>query len=170
MSNASELLAQSSSFHRQSALGNALRYPVWTLVRRLAHRGLAQMFRYETGWKFPCCWFSVHPKMMLGVGPVVNSCGHAFVVAICWLLAVNSLRKDAAHTVRIYHIRYLFAYRNILRKFALSSNRGSPSAILRSQGAIRELLPKYPGDGQNRFGQPQDSLTGCLYSAVRFTN
>jgi hypothetical protein len=37
--------------------------------------------------------------MTLGVGPVVNSCRHAFAVAICWLLAVNSLRKDAAHGI-----------------------------------------------------------------------
>jgi hypothetical protein len=41
----------------------------------------------------------VRPKMTLGVGPVVNSCRHAFAVAICWLLALNSVRKDAAHGI-----------------------------------------------------------------------
>jgi hypothetical protein len=45
MSSASELFAQSSSLHRQDARGRALRDPVWTLARRRAHSGFAQMFR-----------------------------------------------------------------------------------------------------------------------------
>jgi hypothetical protein len=40
ISNASELFAQSSSFHRQPARGDALREPVWTFASRRAHSGL----------------------------------------------------------------------------------------------------------------------------------
>jgi hypothetical protein len=49
MSSASELFAQSSSRHRQAGRGRALRDAVWTLARRRAHSGLAQMFRHEEG-------------------------------------------------------------------------------------------------------------------------
>jgi hypothetical protein len=49
MSSASELFAQSSSFHRQPARGDDLREPVWTFASLRAHSRLAQMFRYDAG-------------------------------------------------------------------------------------------------------------------------
>jgi hypothetical protein len=49
MSSASELFAQSSSFHRQPTRDDARREPVWTFASLRAHSGLAQMFRYDAG-------------------------------------------------------------------------------------------------------------------------
>jgi hypothetical protein len=43
MSSASELFAQSSSFHRQPARGDALRDPVWTFASLRAHSGRANI-------------------------------------------------------------------------------------------------------------------------------
>jgi len=99
MSSASELFAQSSSLHRQAAPGDARREPVWTFASLRAHSGLAQMFRYDTGWKFPCRWVSVRPKMTLGVSAVVNSCSDPRATAICRPRTLSSRRKASAHGI-----------------------------------------------------------------------
>jgi hypothetical protein len=49
ISSASELFAQSSSFHRHLARGDARRDPLWTFASLRVHAGLAQMFRYDAG-------------------------------------------------------------------------------------------------------------------------
>lgn len=53
MSSASELFAQSSSFHRQPARGDARREAVWTFASLHAHSGLAQIFSVRGRIKIP---------------------------------------------------------------------------------------------------------------------
>src|SRR5882762_703901 len=122
MSRASELLEQSSSIHRHPARGFALRELVWTLANRRAHAALVRIFRYEVGWKFPCCPSSLCPKMMLGTSPVVSSCREPVVVASCRFRRLNSLRRFPAQCIAAslislqvhYYIRILFALADLL--------------------------------------------------------
>ena len=51
--------------------------------------------------KFPCCRLPLLPKMTLGISAAVNSCSDPVTRAICWFLALSSLRKAPAHCILI---------------------------------------------------------------------